>query len=780
MPSTTIVAVCLVLLALTAAGAQSDGWLNAREFGASGSDFHTTATVTAGEKQITVADPGDFAVGQGIMLSKCHPRIEAARMWGPGTTYAKLSGKPPKDIIDLRGYDETSGGWTVYVLDVEPVEPFHFRWSDDMGRTWRDKTAITYDWQPLQGGLEVRFHQFPWQEGYSCTFAAREQLLSTITAIDGKTITVADAPTKSSTAAVLRHRDDAALQEAVNQALKQRRNLFVPAGHYCLAQGLSVSEPAGLIIAGVDGENSVLDISEGNGCIVMMRGGTECTVRDFKMIGNMGFAERDQCGHFRTLGSRGIWGQDLKTSFATGVRATERVLVENVHAYRMSLEAFWSGGPARDGAKEPARYTKAIDYLRCWAIDCGRNGFNNNDLAENTSIQYCRIVDVGGCAWEGASRFVKIVGNYIRNAGTVAIGNIRNRRPELEILGSGQHIVADNVFESVVPYGGCAIRSASGATQVTIANNLFVNFGSSAIEIWGMGDSRGLPSANTIITGNLFDLTEIGPTSKPRHAVDLFGAADTTISDNQFVVRGAPDPQVTGIRLREPALNVVVHDNLLRNLGVGLEAVTGQARVGEVSDERTFTSAGGHVPLERRRSHRYRDYKLVWTSAGKLQGPVRIEDFDPDSQQFRLAEPAKLKVGDMFEVCPPSANWSVHDNTLTGCLRPVVLTAWGSPTSVVRANLIDRGGAPGVRQALLLAGAFAVVDNRFHGFDEDGAAALALAPDRLGAAGGRTVRGNLFQACATAVAETAPGLWPADATAANTYVDCRATVAAAP
>ena len=41
------------------------GWLNARDCGASGSTFQTTAVTKNGSKQITVADVGDFRVGHG-------------------------------------------------------------------------------------------------------------------------------------------------------------------------------------------------------------------------------------------------------------------------------------------------------------------------------------------------------------------------------------------------------------------------------------------------------------------------------------------------------------------------------------------------------------------------------------------------------------------------------------------------------------------------------------------------------------------------------------------
>ena len=751
----------LVLLAAwcTLADADQHGdWLNVIDCGASGSRFTTAAATTAGSAQITVKDTGDFRAGQGVMLSRCHPHVTHDRLWGPKTTYGAKSGRSLKGLIDIRGLDEMASGWTVYVIDVEPISPPRFRWSDDMGRTWKATAPITYQWQPLRGGLEIRFQPFEWTEGYSASFSLSDQLLSTVAKIEGKRITLAEAPSKSVGDAILRHRDDAALQAAVDRAIKEKRNVYFPAGHYCLARGMVVRNPAGITLEGADGEQTVLDLSEGQGCCVSIRGGAEATVRNFKMLGNMGFAERDQAGHFRTLGSRGIWGQDLKTSFATGVVGTERVTIENVHAYRMSLEAFWSGGPSRSGTTEPKQYTKAINYVRCWAIDCARNGFNNNDLAENTSILYCRIVDVGGCAWEGASRFVKITGNYVRNAGTVAIGNISSRKEAMEVLGSAQHIVTDNVFESVVPYGGCAIRSGWGATQVVIANNLFVNFGSSAVEVSGVGDDRHLPSANTTITGNIFDMTEIGTQSRPRTCIDIVGAADTIIADNQMYVRGACDPQVTAIHLREPAINVLVHDNLIRHCGTGLAATSGRSRVAEVIDLRTFVSGPGRVPMERRRSHRYRGYSLVWIRGGKPQGPVTVEEFDPETLRYKLAQPANLKPGDWFEVSPPAANWSVHDNTITGCLNPVVLDAWGSATSIFRGNTLERGAARGVKQVLSLRGWFEVRRNTFFGFDEPDSCTLFLLPNRLGQSR-CAVYENLFENCASVTAKGQEELW---------------------
>ncbi|NCO34626.1 MAG: hypothetical protein AUJ92_15465 [Armatimonadetes bacterium CG2_30_59_28] len=118
-----------------------------------------------------------------------------------------------------------------------------------------------------------------------------------------------------------------------------------------------------------------------------------------------------------------------------------------------------------------------------------------------------------------------------------------------------------------------------------------------AIEASGSVDSREYPSANTTITGNIFDMTEIGPASVARTAIEV-SASDAIISDNQIYVRGACDPKVTAIKLTEPAVNVSVHDNLIQNCGSGL--ITGRAlsRVGEVVDSKTFVPGWRTTPVD--------------------------------------------------------------------------------------------------------------------------------------------------------------------------------------
>jgi hypothetical protein len=488
-----------------------------------------------------------------------------------------------------------------------------------------------------------------------------------------------------------------------------------------------VRKAAAITIEGQSGVDTLLDISDGEGPCFRLDDGVQVTLRNFRMVGFMGFDEADKAGYIATKGASAIWGLSLKSCYAVGIGGTERVLVENCHASRMSSECFVSGGPSRGTVKPGQHHSQAITYLRCSATDCARNGFNDvNCGAENTSVLYCRIVDVGGCSWEGASRFVKFVGNYVRNSGTVAIGNLGppNRDKTYPDLGAGQHLVADNVFEGGVSYGGRrggnAICTSRGATQVIVRNNLFVNFNSSGVAALGEAVSREHPSANTTITGNIFDLTCVEQKPVRRTAVQV-SANDAIVADNQIYVRGQCDPMVTGIRLQEPAFNLIVHDNLVRNCGAGIVSERGRSRVGEVLDSRTFLRADGwseSLPLERSRPWQCSGWQLAWQSGSKPNALSVIDSFDPETLRFRLREAYPMKVGDLFDIVVPSLNWNVHDNTVTGCQRPVVLDSHGSDTSIFRNNLIERGGTADAKQPVVVNGRFQLSGNQVVGFDE--------------------------------------------------------------
>jgi hypothetical protein len=536
MNSSEILDVFVFTLSLGLPQADASDWLNARDFGASGSKFETTATTTAGSKQIRVANVGDFKVGRGVMVSRCNIRYVNPTLWGPGEPYVGAS----KDTgVEIRGYDGSAGSWIVFLLEIDSTGPT-FRWSNDLARSWKGtKVPVTYDWQPLSGGIKVRFSRRDWKPGHMISFSTRDQLVSVIEKIEGNVLTLHASANRTANDAVVGHCDSMALQAALDRAIREKRNVFIPLGRYRLANGLSVRNASAIGIEGQSSVDTILDITDGEDACLALDRGTEVTVRNLRLVGHTGLAE--QPGAFRTSSGFSFWACTLKGCRAASINATERVLFENVHASRMASECFISYGRYRRGAEEPEQYTKSATFLRCSVTDCAANAFNNCDFAENTSVLHCRIDGAGWHSYEGSGRFVRFIGNYVRNAGPVTIGDIPHTLPRLDHyhdLGIGQAIVCDNVFEGLGRCGGIVV--IYGTTQVVVSNNLFINYNGNAITASSATVHNNYPSRNITVSGNIIDLTCLGEKPSSRIGINV-SAAETFVHDNQIYVRGACD-----------------------------------------------------------------------------------------------------------------------------------------------------------------------------------------------------------------------------------------------
>ncbi|NOZ22010.1 MAG: hypothetical protein GXP25_13090 [Planctomycetes bacterium] len=747
------------------------GWLNVKDFGASGSMFETTAATTEGSNEIIVKDVGDFKVNQWVSVSKCNVRYERANLYGPKSPYR--SRQPLGKAMEMRGYDGSQGSWFVYMLEIESANPHTFRWSDDLvkGYKWTaTKVPITWDWQKLSNGIEVKFNKRDLVPGHLICFHARDQLVTRIERIDGKKLILWDKANRSVADAIVRHSDSAALQTTIDHAIARRKNVFVPNGTYRLTRGMTVRN-ADIRIEGESGENTVMDITEGTGSVFRLYKGTEVTLRNFRMIGHTPLAEKP--GSFTTSSGYRYWACAQKPCNAVTINGTERVLIENVHAKHMASEAFYCQGPCRTGKKAPKTYTKQLTFLRCSVIDCAANAFNNNDTSENTCVLYCRIDGAGWHAYEGPGRFIKLIGNYIRNAGPFTVGDMSHRPDHLYELGCGQAIIANNVFEGCDGRNG-GIHLGHGPRQVTIANNLFINYNGPAIRVSGhcarLTGRASFPARNVVVTGNIIDLTYPGEKPKPRWGIDV-SANDVIVADNQVYVRGEIDPRAFGIKIAEPARNVTVHDNLIRNCTLGIQTTRNKSGVRKVIDPSSFLET--HLPLVWGTSHCYRGWDLMWTSGANKGKVAKLDSYDPKTLVFKLAKPHEMKVGDKFEIIPPDgANWNLHDNTITGCKSPVVLDSYGSNTCFLKNNIVTRGGATGVKQAILVAGRFNLIGNQIAGFDEEGSAALLLSPDRAGRDYKNIFRENVFQDCANIVKEAKEGMWKSAIASGNLFINC--------
>jgi hypothetical protein len=754
----------LFLLVVATAHAQAPvASVNVLEAGASGSDAQTPAATTAGSNRITVANPADFKVGQGVMVSRCNIRYLAPRIWGPTEPYSTC--KPLGDAVEFRGYDGSASSWIVYILEVDGTNPTTFRWSDDLARTWKaNKVPVTNDWQALSGGTEVRFSKRDWQKGHMITFSARDQLMTTVTAIDDKTLTLKDPANRSAADAVVRHDDAPALQAAINRAIAEKRNVYFPPGYYRLSRSLSVA--GNVHIEGHDGVNTVLDLSDGEGSCFSLSNANEITVRNFRLKGHTGLEQA--AASFRLSSGFSFWACALKSCNAISVSGVQRVLIENCHASQMASEAFYCSGSWRSSTSEPVNLTKSLTWSRCSATDCAANGFNNNDVSENVYMLNCRVDGAGWHAYEGPARFIHVEGCYIRRAGPITIGDMSHRTTDLNQLGCGQAVVRNNVFEGIGRCEGVAINH--GAGQVVVADNLFINYNGPAINASSYTVRTSYPSRNVIITGNIIDMTFPGEKPAGRTAITV-SASGTTVADNQIYVRGKTDPLVTAIRVAAPALDVKVHDNLIRNCGTGLRTVRAGSRVTEVIDSKTFLEDG--LPLEWEQSHLYRGWPVVWVAGQQATGTSVIDTFDAATLRFKLRDARELKVGERFEVRPPNGeNWAFHHNTITGCQYPVVLDSYGGPTSSFNDNIVQRGGCEGVKEAVTVKGNFALTGNTFSGFDEPDSAVLALYPDRLGKPCPNLISGNTFDQCANPISESVKGLWSACRVLGNIFTNC--------
>ena len=744
---------------------KSGAWLNVQEEGASGSRFETKATTTADSNEIVVADPGDFKVGQGITVSRSSIRILSPTLWGPQSPYG--SSKPLGDAVEIRGYDGSTSSWLVFLLEIDSAQPLSFRWSDTLvhaGKWQGVKVPITWDWQRLSNGVEVRFRLRDLKPGHMISFAARDQLTTVVEKIDGRTFTLRHAANRTVRDAVVRHDDSLAIQATVNRAIRQKRNVFFPVGWYRVPGGISVSGAGSICLEGASGVDTVMDMTEGATAIFSVRNCTELTIRNFRMIGHTGMAEA--AGSFQTSSGFGFWACALKGGNAVTMTGTERALLENIHASRMASECFYAHGTSRQSRSEPTPYQsqdkpcgyqKSLIYHRCSVTDCAANAFNNNDMGENTSVLYCRIDGAGWHAAEMPARFLKLVGNYVRNAGAFTVGDMSHRYDDLHRLGCGQAIVAHNVFEGLGNSGGIGVNH--GSSQVTIADNLFINYNGPAITVASSTVRTSFPSNTVTVTGNIIDLTYSGDKVMWRTGINI-SASNAVVANNQVYVRGQWTPNVTGIAISEPAINVTVHDNLIRNCQRGLVTRRAGSTVTTVVDYRTFLDRENGIPLEWKDSHCYRGWNLLWLDGDRPGAVSVIDAFDPETLRFKLKEPHPMKPGNRFQVFPRAeANWNIHDNTITGCQEPMVLDSFGSDTSLVRNNLITRGDATGVKAAVTIGGTFQFTGNRISGFDQPDSSALLLAPDPLGRTAQSFYRDNVFLRCTRIVPEAQKALW---------------------
>ena len=676
-----------------------EGYLNARDFGASGSEFKTEVKSTAGKNEFLAEDIGDFKVGDEVVVLGANIHVEESviydrRDWSALNPRPWKYRQPLEDKIEILGYDGSQGDWMVYFIDIYPENPGKFSYSNDYGVNWYEY-PLKDGFTDVGEGIRVKINDFP-DIAWGCTAAVTysSRLVATVEKIEGNKIILSKAANITAVCEIM-HSDTGALQRAIDTAITEKKNLYLPNGRYRLTGDLWIRNPEGFVFEGESGVNTVIDYSLGangvgdkEGTCFKIFDGTDVTVKNLFMVGSLGYKDRKK-GAKLGRGGDSVYGFYFKKSNAMHVENTQRVLVENCHARKMSAECFYSHSAARETANPPENYTREITYLRCSVEDCARNAFNNNDKAERTSLLYCRVKDIGNGAWEGASRFITIHGCYMCNT-LMGLGNVGQRLPRYNKLGAAQHVITDNYFEGGNEMNYPMIRVGSFASQVTIANNVFVNYNAPAIYVDGGVLSSNTPPENVIISGNSIDLTAVDSPSRERYGIKVTSDY-VTVSDNHVFVRGDVDEKAKGIVISDDVIRLSVHDNTVAGCKVGIESELVKGTVGNVVSDTVFyrdetVYARTKPMLLRVTSHRFRGWKMVWLADGTES---EILDFDPVGLSFTLKEPRKMQTGDKFYIYGPNTTpWLIHHNVIENCAESMSLDTYSGKRAVLDANII--------------------------------------------------------------------------------------------
>ena len=678
-------------------------YLNAKDFGATGSLFETSAVVVAGSNEIIVDDVGDFAVGQEVLLTRGFQRhvcdiFSDRKDTSPVNRRPWQHGRPLNGRLELLGSADEE--WVAYFVDFDPTTPQVLRWSKDFGRTWHENVPVTEEPIDLDGKVSVKVNAFPEREwGVTAVVVCSTRLIAVIEKIEGNKIYLSKTANESA-GCVLRHSDTLPIQNAINAAIAEGKGVYLPNGRYRLTSTLFIQGHTSFTFEGESGYGTILDNSLGafglekpDGSCFAVEGGKEFTLRNIFMIGGGGFAERDQYGLLPVKGGTAIFGFYYNKSNATYIYNTERVYIENCHARRMSAECFFAlSDKRRPPNPDPELYNTSIIYNRCTVEDCARNAFNTAAQAENTAMLYCRVRDVGNAAFEGASRFSRIEGCYFRNTGPLEFGNSRTRGEFHELLPTGQVVISGNHFESGCSTGTAMIRCGAAATQILITGNNFVNLNTNVIDSYGGGTIYDLPSENTLITSNIFDMTAAESESQERYAIKITNNF-VTIADNQIYVRGERDSKVLGIKISDDVTRVQIHDNTFAGIDTGICSARVYGSIGLVESDRVFYRTepsqvhSQYKPmLLRRRSHGYRGWTIRWLADGSES---EIESFNAETLAFTLKEGREMKVGDEFMIYSTvSTPWNIHDNLFDNCREAMNLDTEVGAQAIVRDNII--------------------------------------------------------------------------------------------
>lgn len=559
-------------------------WIDASDYGATGSTFTSEGTMHAGSDELELRDIGDFKPGQWITAQGCfyHTYGMLYNQAAPylGKNQRKLDGEIEIDGLDnaddhlifiIHFFADNLFSWMAvdarYQTKLKTIPVIRKDW------IWQgEKIPVTDKGFDLLGGVRIRFRKTDWRRGESISFHVRNRLLAKISGVRGNTLELDRKANCTCMLSRVKHEDNAALQTALDAAIAEKKSLFIPTGHYRLTDGLWIRN-ASVRIEGAGRVHTLLDVSEANTACFWIAGGREVTICKLGMTGHTGFLDLASNSSWTTATGFAFWptaNQQMEVRGCAAINAvsTQHMLFEDLDISRMASEAIYLHGSDRTG-KPPyiqhefeeftgldKQYQKTCIIHRCNGYDCAFNLFNNNDFAEDTIISECRAEHVGNFC-ENASEFSRFTNNHVIDGSAITI------------CARGNAVVSGNVFEGGITGGGISVS----AGNVIIENNIFKNY-SKESPLWLFGEGP------IIVRGNLIDLTPSG--NNPSHVREamVISAKNVMVSDNH--IEGGGQSDTGGFQITPSANRLFLHDNLISGCDFGMRYA-----------ERTWNAAAG-------------------------------------------------------------------------------------------------------------------------------------------------------------------------------------------
>ena len=299
-----------------------------------------------------------------------------------------------------------------------------------------------------------------------------------------------------------------------------------------------------------------------------------------------------------------------------------------------------------------------------------------------------------------------------------------------------------------------------------------MNYNATAIALYSRRTTKSFPAGYISVSGNIIDLSNAKGPGIKRNGIEI-GASDAIVSDNQIYDRRDDNGKTTGILLLDPARNIQLHNNTVKNCGKGIYAHGVSSKIGKIINGRSFESATSGIPPERHLSHLYRDWHIEVVSVSGESTSGVIEYFDPVDIVFHLRGSLEFKTGDAFTAYPDFANWNIHDNIVDSCVYGIILRSMTDSTRILRNNTITAAVGEKLSCGIIAEGGWRISGNTIAGVSGSDSIGLFLRNETFSKKkSSLRVSDNVFENCDSPVIEAAAGIWDAANTTANHLSEC--------